>query len=188
MSDLTTVFMEAFEGVSGHAYCVNTLDEAADIIAQVISDTAEVSRVALAQLPAGLGDKIRSRCNGIDIVSDPYPAATGLDTIDHAQVGVSGSEFAIAETGTMVEVAVDDMNRLVSSLPRTYIGVVDACTLEPTLRGAGERMQKVFDDNPDHVAVSFISGPSRTGDIEMILTLGVHGPEHAHAILLMGDK
>ena len=52
------------------------------------------------------------------------------------------------------------------------------------LEDAAPRLRALFQENPRNCVVSFISGPSRTGDIEMILTLGVHGPETAHAIIV----
>jgi len=74
--------------------------------------------------------------------------------------------------------------RLASSLPDTHIGIVYASTLVPRLIDAAPKMREIFTAYPNNVTVSFISGPSRTGDIELILTLGVHGPEAAHAIII----
>ena len=49
---------------------------------------------------------------------------------------------------------------------------------------AAARLRTFFDQNPTNATVSFISGPSRTGDIHMRLTLGVHGPETTHAVVV----
>ena len=103
---------------------------------------------------------------------------------DRAEVGVTAAEFAIAETGTMVEVAENDANRLVSSLPRIHVCLVRTDALIGTLSDAAPLLREVFALHDKNCVVSFISGPSRTGDIEMKLTLGVHGPEFAHAVLV----
>ena len=183
---LAETFKTAIEAVSGHAYLVRTVAEAAETIATIVRD-ANAQRIAFAELPDSLIDAAASRCAGVEILRPPYAAATALNAIDQVQVGITGAAFGIAETGTLAEVVFEDANRLVSALPRTWIGIVHARDLEPSLRGCGARMTALMNDNPKNAVVSFISGPSRTGDIEMILTLGVHGPEHAHAIILLGD-
>lgn len=104
--------------------------------------------------------------------------------LDKTPIGVTAAAFAIAQTGTLAELVRDDSHRLVSALPRTHIGVVYARDIVDTLRGSAQRLREVMAEGHPNVAVSFISGPSRTGDIEMILTLGVHGPEIAHAVII----
>lgn len=183
---LAETFKTAFEAVSGHAYIVQTEAEAAEIIARVVRDS-NAARIAFAELPNTLVDAATAKCNGVEALRPPYAADSALHEIDQVQVGITGARFGIAETGTLVEVSLDDASRLVSALPRTYIGIVRARDLEPTLRGCGARMTALLKEHPENLMISYISGPSRTGDIEMILTLGVHGPEHAHAIILLGE-
>jgi len=185
-NSLADTFKIAFEAVSGHAYIVQTEAEAAEIIANVVRES-DAERVAFAELPDSLIDAAAAKCAGVEVLRPPYAAATAISEIDQVQVGVTGARFGIAETGTLAEIVFEDASRLVSSLPRTHIGVVHARDLEPTLRGCGDRMTKLYEEHPENIMISFISGPSRTGDIEMILTLGVHGPEHAHAILITGE-
>lgn len=186
-SSLAHTFKSAFEAVSGHAYIVQTEAEAAEIISTIVRES-NAKRVAFAELTDTLIDAAAATCGGIEVLRPPYPSATALNDIDQVQVGVTGAQFGIAETGTLVEVAFDDTSRLVSALPRTYVGIVHARDLEPTLRGCGPRMTALYQAHPENIMISFISGPSRTGDIEMILTLGVHGPEHAHAIIITGEN
>lgn len=183
---LAKTFMAAFEAVSGHAYVVQSEAEAADIIANVVRES-EAKRIAFSELPDALIDDAVSKCDGVVVLRPPYASDTAINELDQVQVGVTGAEFGIAETGTLAEVVFDDASRLVSSLPTTHIGVVHAKDLVDTLRGSADRMTQLYKDNPENIMISYISGPSRTGDIEMILTLGVHGPEHAHAILILGD-
>ncbi len=118
------------------------------------------------------------------MIEPPYSNADLPGAIDAAQAGVSRAEFAIAETGTLVEFATDDALRLVSTLPRLHVGLVRAADLVATLREAAGRVRTFYQQNPKQATVTFISGPSRTADIEMRLTLGVHGPETAHAVVI----
>ena len=182
---LVQQFVDRLSAVRGQPHLAANMSEAAQIVAQICTQS-EAACVALGDLPEPLSHAI---CNkliafGIEVLRPPYPAARLPGLLDRAHVGVGWAEFAIAATGTLVELAVDDAFRLVSSLPRTYIGIVPADQLIAELRDAAPRLRAIFEAHDQNIVASFISGPSRTGDIEMILTLGVHGPEFAHAIIL----
>lgn len=183
-SNLET-FCESFRNVSGVPHLAGSLAEAAGIVAEILRESG-AKCVALAQIPDSLATRVAEHCaaSGIELLQPPYDAATLPNALDKVNVGITGLEFGIAESGTMVELALNDAVRLVSAMPRTYIGILQAETIVPRLMDAAPRLREYFLSNDKHVTVSFISGPSRTGDIEMILTLGVHGPEHAHCILL----
>lgn len=185
---LANTFKETFEAVSGHVHFVKTEVELCDTIASIAKESG-AHCVALAELPDSVIDGAAQRLEGagMAVLRPPYTTANALSDIDSVQVGVTGARFGIAETGTLAEIVFEDASRLVSSLPRTHIGIVHARDLEPTLRGSAARMTALYQEHPENIMISFISGPSRTGDIEMILTLGVHGPEHAHAIIITGE-
>ena len=104
-----------------------------------------------------------------------------------ADVGISGANIAIAETGTLVIVSNEGNARLVTSLPEVHIALVGHEKLVPSIdeatavikllarSGTGQKMTSY---------VSFITGPSRTSDIEKTLTLGCHGPRELHVIFV----
>ena len=154
------------------------------IVRKVVAEKG-ASCLALANLPDGLErsrlrvEVPRSACCRT-VRREPLPGA-----IDRAHVGITGIVFGIAQTGTLVEVATNDATRLLSALPRTHIGVVRASELVEHYDDAAPRIRAIFNDNPANCVISFLSGPSRTGDIELKLTLGVHGPESAHAIIIL---
>lgn len=179
-------FIRAFEAVSGVAHVASAADDVGEKAFAVIRDKQAV-RVALAGLPSDIAQAIEARCvaNGVEVVREPFSASTLPGAIDAAQVGITGIAFAIAQTGTLVEVASNDAVRLVSALPRTHIGIVRAADLVGEYSEAAPRVRALFAENPENCVVSFMSGPSRTGDIELKLTLGVHGPESAHAIVVL---
>jgi len=179
-------FVQAFEKVSGVAHIArSSVEIAAHVVAVATEKNAK--RVALANLPDNLTGAIAEACvaAGFEVVRDPFLANTLPAAIDQAQVGVTGIAFGIAQTGTLVEIATNDVVRLVSALPRTHIGVVAASNLVEHYDDAASQVRKHFQSNPAGCVVSFMSGPSRTGDIELKLTLGVHGPESAHAIIVV---
>ncbi len=176
-------FAECFEQLAGVAHTVSSENDAARAILSVIK--AKKARcVALAGLPPSLMAAIEKGCDGIDVLKPPFAAASLPDAIDKADVGVTGIEFAIAQSGTLVETATDDAVRLVSSLPRTYIGVVRAESIVDRFDEGAARLRQIVQEHDENLVISFISGPSRTGDIELKLTLGVHGPEDAHAVII----
>ena len=178
-------FVAAFESVAGKGAVVHGIEGA---IGQVLAilQSLDVQCIALAKLPAALNEGIGTYCasRGIRLLQEPYPAAELPLLLDQAQVGITWADFAIAQSGTLAEVATDDALRLVSALPRTHICLVDARTIVAQFMDAGPALRRAIAGGGDGVTVSFISGPSRTGDIEMILTLGVHGPESAYAIVI----
>ena len=104
-----------------------------------------------------------------------------------ADIGISGANFAVAESGTLVLVSNEGNARLVTSLPSVHIAIVttekfvetleEATSLVKTLIAASSGMKMTS-------YVSFITGPSRTTDIEKELIVGVHGPQEVHIIIL----
>jgi len=101
-------------------------------------------------------------------------------------VGITGAYCAIAETGTLVTLSGPDTPPSVSLLPETHIAVMDAARVVPTMEDAWQLMRVELGSLPR--AVNFISGPSRTADIEQTVTLGAHGPYRVHIILVSGSS
>jgi len=182
---LADAFASKFTSLSGVVHRVADEAGAAEALARIIGEIS-AERVAFAGLDPSFQAMLveASKAAGASVMTPPYDPADLPHAVDACQIGVTEAAFTIAETGTLVEVSTNDAIRLVSSLPRTHVGIVRASTLVPSLREAAPLMRPYFEDNDGGVVLSFISGPSRTGDIELKLTLGVHGPEVAHAILI----
>lgn len=177
-------FSERFEKLSGISHKAATEVEAAGIIAAICS-RKNGGCIALSGLPGQLAAHIRECCGPeITILEEPYDHPSLPAVIDAADIGVTGISFAIAQSGTMVEISTNDTTRLVSSLPDTYIGVLYAEDIIDHYYDGAELIRKIISEHDRNLVISFISGPSRTGDIELKLTLGVHGPEEAHAIII----
>jgi L-lactate dehydrogenase complex protein LldG len=109
------------------------------------------------------------------------------DLLARADIGLSGADYVIAETGTLVLSALPGQMRGVSLLPPVHVAVVRASQIVATLADCLAMLQEEGRaDLPDRLTscVSFITGPSRTGDIELSLTIGVHGPGELHLVIL----
>lgn len=120
--------------------------------------------------------------------ADPAPASRRdrLQRLEPAQVCISGADAAIAESGTLVLAGGTGRPRLASLLAPVYIAVVRR---EQLVRGLGEALELLHARHGEDVlgarsSVTLITGPSRTGDIELTLTLGVHGPAAVHVVLI----
>ena len=109
-------------------------------------------------------------------------SSTARDACFAADVGISGVEFLVAETGSIVVAASPTEPRSLSLLPVVHIAVATRDQLVPDL----------FDLLPTHgeggvklpSCLSIITGPSKTGDIELRLVTGVHGPGEVHVVLI----
>jgi L-lactate dehydrogenase complex protein LldG len=183
--DLVSQFKRKYETLAGIVHIAENEAAAAGVVLRILKE-AQGRRVALGALPEPLLKTIDSACAaaGIVVLKPPFDNRELPHAIDAAQVGVSWAAFAVAETGSLVEFATDDALRLVSALPRIHVGIFRAYDLLATHKEAAAPIREFFIENTQNATATFISGPSRTGDIEMRLTLGVHGPEVAHAVVL----
>ena len=105
--------------------------------------------------------------------------APNAHDIFHFDVGISTAQAAIAETGTLVLDSTYERHRLVSLVPPVHIAIINASSIVETLRDALALIQQ----NEISPAITFITGPSRTADIELTLAIGVHGPQQLYVIV-----
>lgn len=101
---------------------------------------------------------------------------------DRADAGVTGADFAVAESGTLGLIHNRDQARLVSLAPILHIALVPVERIVPVYERV---MEKVFaEKNALPSQFAFITGPSMTGDIQGVLFKGMHGPRKVIIILL----
>ena len=101
---------------------------------------------------------------------------------DTDPVGITGAYCAIAETGTLMLLSGARTPASVSLLPETHVAIVSKARVVPGMEEAWQLLRAQHGSLPR--AVNFISGPSRTADIEQTVTLGAHGPYRVHVILV----
>jgi L-lactate dehydrogenase complex protein LldG len=104
--------------------------------------------------------------------------------VDHDLVGITGVFRGIAETGTLMLCTGAATPATVSLLPETHIAVVPVSTILASMEEGWAAARATFGEMPR--AVNFISGPSRTGDIEQTIVLGAHGPYRVHIVIVRG--
>jgi L-lactate dehydrogenase complex protein LldG len=127
---------------------------------------------------------------------DPLMPTLGLETLyveqrpegrllERCSVGITACDALIAQTGSILLTARSAGGRALSVLPPHHVVVATADQLLPDLPAAFELLYRKYGQNYPSFA-TFITGPSRTGDIERILVLGAHGPRIL-TILLIGS-
>lgn len=100
-------------------------------------------------------------------------------------IGVSGVAYAVAETGTLVFASRSDEPSSTHLLPETHIAIVKRSQVVHTMEDAFDRLRS--DDRAMPRALNFVSGPSRTADIEQTIVLGAHGPYRVHLIMVTDE-
>ncbi len=105
-----------------------------------------------------------------------WPAAFAAD------LGITSVDWAVAETGTLALSSLAGQGRVVSLLPATYLAVIEPSQIVPDLFDLFERIEERKHDLPSNIA--FVTGPSKTGDIELKLTIGVHGPGNVNVVIV----
>ncbi len=100
-----------------------------------------------------------------------------------ADIGITSVTHAIAETGSLVMMAEPGHERLASLLPPVHVAIVERSQILPDLFDLFAELRRAgYDNLPSNLA--FITGPSKTGDVEFTLTTGVHGPGKWHVIVV----
>ena len=134
-----------------------------------------------------------SRITGEKLPRDNIPALTSVarrllrSEFIKADVGISGANLITAETGTIVLVENEGNIRHVTNLPPVHICITGIEKIVPTLEDAAVIIQLLpayTSGLPMAVYVSLITGPSRTGDIELVTVIPAHGPKELYVVLL----
>ena len=120
---------------------------------------------------------------GLERVSSDWVGAGGdrLDAYRQVDLGVTGSSAALAESGSVVLFHGPGRPRMASLVPDVHVALVDVAAIHNSLARWAASEPGVVAESANLVVVT---GPSRTGDIELVLNLGVHGPRNLHLVLI----
>jgi len=118
-----------------------------------------------------------------DLARDPLMRRQQWHNLDNVRVGITGALGGLADTGSIIVASGRHRSRAASLLPETHIALLPSDRLYPTMQAffAAPSAQELTENASNLV---FITGPSRTADIEMIITRGVHGPKRLCIVLL----
>ena len=147
---------------------------------------ARSNQVALSELP--LDDALENL--GISTVTVARDAEHSREylraQIIRSDIGITGADYAVAETGSIVVVPRKGLSRLVSVVPPIHLALVRAQDVVESLDDVFLFRRLEYYQNGSDMGsyLNFITGPSRTADIEQTLVVGVHGPKEVHMVLL----
>jgi L-lactate utilization protein LutC len=183
-ADPVSTFVTQLEAVGGTAHVVQSPDAAVQAVGQLVKaknarrillgDSPLLNRLALRQYLVSLGMEV-------ELIVDLTPE-TAHELCFAADIGISGVDSLVAETGTLVISAGRREPRSLTLLPPVHIAVAE-------LRQLLADLFDLFDaahegSRPPPSCLTLITGPSKTGDIELRLVTGVHGPGEVHVVLL----
>ena len=164
-------FTRCLEAASGTLVRVRTVGEIGQAVAEYLADKPAGQRVHVAPNPA---------LEAVD-----WPETLTVEQATHgrdALVGVSFAEAGVAETGSLAVLSGPDNPTTLSFLPDYHIVVLRTADVVPYFEDIWVRMRERHDFPPR--SFNFITGPSRTADVEQTLQLGAHGPRSLHVVLL----
>ncbi len=166
---------------------VTTLENVAALAAELAAAVApDLRRVVLAPALEQAYPALRQHLERRGIPITPIDVTNPAATFGPLAIGISAASLGVAETGSYV-IADALADRLVRMLAYRHIVVLDVARLVPGLDEAGVWLRDRFtgaDGSPPGHYASFITGPSRTADIEMSLSVGAHGPAELRIVLL----
>ncbi len=176
-------FAAELEACGGKAFRAETEEEAKSQILEM-TNAWKGKPVAVSQdLPLPAAEWLEEA--GFEVIR-PVGENDDRDRIKRAGVGLTGCDWAIAETGTLVLLSGPGRPRLYSLLPEVHIAIVQEEQILPHLSAAAPPLKKALRQARGKriSCANLITGPSRTADIELTLIQGVHGPREVRAILL----
>lgn len=186
-------FREEFERIAGVFHRVPTLEAVPAVIAAIARERGASHVVTWDPGTLGFDPAPALSREGLAVAAvragqeDEAARERHRTQAAAAQIGVTGADFVLAETGTLILRSGAGRPRSTSLLPDVHVAVFGRDRLLETLEQVGVMLEAIHAD-PDRptsgAMINFITGPSRTADIELTLTRGVHGPKEVHAIFV----
>ena len=193
IDELVKTFKVECELLTGKVYVAQTKNEACQFLSSIIKET-EVKRFIKWNSPLleqlNIDDFLESlglqnmllaeKSSPTELHRRGYTGAASK-----AELGISGVDYGLADTGTLVLKTSPDRNRAVSLLPPVHVAIMKSRSLLSSSDDLITRLLLDLKEKGDlDSCLTLITGPSVTADIELNLVLGVHGPKELHVIIL----
>jgi L-lactate dehydrogenase complex protein LldG len=107
------------------------------------------------------------------------------ETLFNAKAAITGVDFAVAETASIILAGNELCRRLSSLVVEYHFALIRPDQIVPDLSDLSDQVENKYRKNTP-AGLTIISGPSKTSDIELTLVVGVHGPAQMHMVLLPG--
>lgn len=135
--------------------------------------------LAAPNLPHNAWSALQALCAEKGLVLTQAPLRDHLAGID---IGLTLADYGIAETGTLVMDSRSEAVRLATMISEIHVAVLPVDRIRPSAEALEDELRTLMTDAPGYLA--FITGASRTADIERVLAIGVHGPLELHILLM----
>ena len=187
-ADLFPTFAEVLAAVGGAAHGPLPVDDALDLLVQLSRERADGAAVALSTgdpVVQKLGVEGRLVAAGLEVLTPDD--VFWRERLAEAGVGVTGAVTAAAASGTVGIACGPRAPRATSLVPPAHICLVFGGTMVGDIAEAVRRFASGADqaDLPSNLV--WVSGPSRSADLELVLTVGVHGPGSVDVIVVDGN-
>ncbi|SFG12430.1 L-lactate dehydrogenase complex protein LldG [Desulfotomaculum arcticum] len=173
---LYDVFKEQAEAISARVYRVKDPRSAGELLTRIVQELNATI------IGAARSDLVKACLDAADKSQLTVFTQNLQQQAKDIHLGLSEVDLAIAETGTLMQNSTALDQRLVSTLPPVHVALVHTGRMVEYFVDAIDLLNDKAGDLPGYTA--FISGPSRTADIERVLTIGVHGPKELYIIFV----
>jgi L-lactate dehydrogenase complex protein LldG len=174
---LVDLFTAQAQAVDASVDRVAAFEDVPDSIATYLADH---------NLPSDLRVAPDPQLDGIPWDRRPTLSVSRGKTDGDDEVSITGAFAGIAETGTLMLHSGPESPTTLNYLPDTHVAVIRASQIKGAYEDGWDALRAMMKDRPDYLPrnVNFITGPSRTGDIEQTILTGAHGPRRLHIIVV----
>lgn len=185
-SDVVHEFQERARNVGAEVWRAKNADEAGEIAINIIKRSGAKSVILEDKLSVD-ESKIRKNLKRIELTiinrDDELiqDRSELFDRVNRAEAGITGTDFGVSDSGSIVLKSSSARPRSLSLLPPIHIALLKENKILPSLY---ELMVMIEQESIDDSAITIITGPSKTADIEFNLVKGIHGPGELHIIII----
>jgi len=193
MEELVQTFKRECKLLTGKVFVARTSDEACQYLSSIIKegkikrivkwDSPLLRRLEIDSLLYSLGVKNMLLAEKGPLKEEDRKAY--LRPVSKAELGISGADYGLADTGTLVLRTLPTQDRVTSLLPPVHVAIMESkCILSSSEDLIARLMMDLEEKGEMDSCLTLITGPSLTADIELNLVLGIHGPRELHVIIL----
>ena len=177
------LFKQNLEAVDGHCVIVDGESQVVEALTKIVSDLQQ-TRLQAKSIALSDDKLVKRLVMQVPLEVDDLRIAPSNSEVFHCDVGITSAQSAIAETGTLVLDGSKERHRVVSLVPPVHIAILESKNIFLTLGQALSAIQAQGSEISR--LITFVTGPSRTADIELTLAIGVHGPQELYVIVNAG--
>lgn len=172
------IFKQQLENLGGQVYLLEDSNQLKPVLSDILK--------SFTMNHIGVSSDAFIEKYGLEQTLQPYETVVwekgGVEAFQQVDISLSDCAYAIADTGTIVMMSSPERGRSIALLPTIHIVIVQASQIHYRLGQVLQKLSAISDALPS--SVHFISGPSRSSDIENDQTIGIHGPAAVIAIVL----